>query len=237
MTIFSASCRWPAQPRRSTMQVQCSILQESYSLWSLKDTSACLHPPDLHGYKLTQTNKSDIIWLYTFTHPFKMFKLTYRAHAWHILQVWQSKWPHLKMVSCQTLSKYPQCSYILHTCQPIYSPQRHSSPNRFEWWYDDEYTCPLPSAITLSYAFSIPTKVTEFGHTPSCCICRNSSSAFCLAYIFTCPNIMVLQVTTTWDGILLNTPQASSRLPHFAYMSTKLFPTKISDLQPLWMSC
>jgi hypothetical protein len=48
---------------------------------------------------------------------------------------------------------------------------------------------------------------------------------------------MVLQVTTTWDGILLNTPQASSRLPHFAYMSTKLFPTKISDLQPLWMSC
>jgi hypothetical protein len=27
------------------------------------------------------------------------------------------------MASCQTLSKYPQCSYILHTCQPIYSPQ------------------------------------------------------------------------------------------------------------------
>jgi len=41
----------------------------------------------MHGYKLTQTNKSDIIWLYTFTHPFKMFKLPYHAHAWHILQV------------------------------------------------------------------------------------------------------------------------------------------------------
>ncbi len=48
---------------------------------------------------------------------------------------------------------------------------------------------------------------------------------------------MVVQVTIFQDGILLNTLQASSRLPHFAYLSTKLFPTKTSDSQPLWMSC
>jgi hypothetical protein len=30
----------------------------------------------------------------------------------------------------------------------------------------------------LAHAFSNLTKVTEFGHTPSWCICRNSSSAF-----------------------------------------------------------
>jgi len=40
-----------------------------------------------------------------------------------------------------------------------------------------------------------------------------------------------------WGGILLNTLQASSMLPHFAYMSTKLLPTKTSNSQPVWMSC
>jgi hypothetical protein len=44
----------------------------------------------------------------------------------------------------------------------------------------------------------------------------------------------IVQVTFQ-DGNLLNTFQASSMLPHFAYMSTKLLPTKTSDLQLLWM--
>jgi hypothetical protein len=58
-----------------------------------------------------------------------------------------------------------------------------------------------------------PIKVIEIGSTP-CCICWNSSSSFCPQ--FTCPNIMAVQVVTFWDGILLNTLQASSMLPHFA---------------------
>ncbi len=53
----------------------------------------------------------------------------------------------------------------------------------------------------------------------------------------TCPNIMVIQVTTFQDGILLNTLKAPKMLPNFAYMSTKLLHTKTSDSQPLWMSC
>jgi hypothetical protein len=84
---------------------------------------------------------------------------------------------------------------------------------------------------------STPTKVTEFGCTPSCCICQNSSSAFCPCPHFTCPNTMALQVTTSQDGILWNTFQASSMPPHFAYMSTKQLPTKTSDSKPLWTIC
>jgi hypothetical protein len=34
---------------------------------------------------------------------------------------------------------------------------------------------------------------------------------------------MTFQVTRSQDGILLNTLQASSMLPHFSYMSTKLW--------------
>jgi hypothetical protein len=48
---------------------------------------------------------------------------------------------------------------------------------------------------------------------------------------------MVVQVTTSSDGILLNTIQTSSTPPHFAYMSTKLLLTKTSDSKPLWSIC
>jgi hypothetical protein len=51
------------------------------------------------------------------------------------------------------------------------------------------------------------------------------------------PPSMAFQVTIFWDGILLHTLQASSRLPHFAYMSMKLLPTKTSESYPLWMIC
>ncbi len=63
-------------------------------------------------------------------------------------------------------------------------------------------------ATMLAHAFSIPTKVTRFGRAPSCCICQNSSSVFCHCPHFTCPYIMVVQVTTSWDDIFLNALQA-----------------------------
>ncbi len=80
-------------------------------------------------------------------------------------------------------------------------------------------------------------KVISSGCTPSSHIC-----AKCLRASLPCPCManppsMAFQVTTPRDGILLNTLQASSMLPHFAYMSTKLLPTKTSDSKPLWMSC
>jgi hypothetical protein len=98
----------------------------------------------------------------------------------------------------------------------------------------------LPSsrAITLAHAFNTPTKVAKFDYTP-CCISQNKLNAFCPWLHCICPNIMVVQVTTSWDGILLNILQPSSMLPHFAYISTKLFPTNISSRPPSndWNSC
>jgi len=79
-------------------------------------------------------------------------------------------------------------------------------------------------------------KATSFCCTPShiCSKClRASLPCPCMAH----PPSMAFQVTTSWDAILLITLQASSMLPHFAYMSTKLFSTMTSDSQPLWMIC
>jgi hypothetical protein len=98
----------------------------------------------------------------------------------------------------------------------------------------------LPSsrAITVAHAFNTPTKVTKFDYTPSC-ISWNNLSAFCPWLHCICPNIMVVQVTTSQDGILLNISQTSSMLPHFAYIWTMLFPTNINSRPPSndWNSC
>ncbi len=131
-----------------------------------------------------------------------------------------------------TLSKSPQGSHILGECPPSYSSQRHQTHNHFEW-SAHEHSYPLHRATTLAHAFSTPTKVTEFGSTLSCCICQN---AFCTCPHFTCPislcsNWPRLEMACCWT--LSKCPQC----PHFAYMSTKLLPTKTSDQQPLWMSC
>ncbi len=70
------------------------------------------------------------------------------------------------------------------------------------WWWTH---LPSSRAAKLAHAFSTPTKETEPVRTLSGCICPNSSSAFCPWLHFTCPNTMAFQVTTSWDGILLNT--------------------------------
>jgi hypothetical protein len=99
----------------------------------------------------------------------------------------------------------------------------------------------LPSsrAITLAHAFNTPTKVTKFDYTRYCCIFQNNLSVFCPWLHCICPNIMVVQVTTSRDGILLNILQASSMLLHFAYLKTKLFPAIINTRPPSvdWNSC
>ncbi len=68
-----------------------------------------------------------------------------------------------------------------------------------------------------------------------CMLCnnQNNSDASCPWPHFKCPNIIAFQVTTSYDGILLDSLPASLRLPHFAYRSTELFPTKTWDPQPL----
>jgi hypothetical protein len=58
----------------------------------------------------------------------------------------------------------------------------------------------------------------------------------CLLHLphFTSPNPMVVQVTTFWDGILLNILQAST---FWTNMSTKLVPTNTYEFHPLSMVC
>jgi len=90
-------------------------------------------------------------------------------------------------------------------------------------------------ATKLANGFATPPKVTASGHPPSCCICWNSSSAFCPCPHFTCSKTMVVQETTSYDDISFNTLRAYSMLPHFAYMSTQLFTTKTSEYHPLSM--
>jgi hypothetical protein len=49
---------------------------------------------------------------------------------------------------------------------------------------------------------------------------------------------MAVQVTIAWDlASCWKLFKASSIVPHFTYMSTKLFPTKTSDLHPFLMIC
>jgi len=91
------------------------------------------------------------------------------------------------------------------------------------------------SAATVAHAFRIPTKVTGFGSTPSCCISSYSSNPFCPYPHFTYATITALQPTTSQVGILLKTLEASSMLPHLAYMSTRLVATNISDSYPRCM--
>ncbi len=169
------------------------------------------------------------------SHILSVEEFPYHGHAWHILQVWHSKRPHHVITSCWTVSKHLPCSHILHTCQPSYLPQKYLNPIHFDW-SPHEPTCPLSVQLCWHMHSALP-KVTESSCTPSCCIHGNSSSALWPCPHFTCPNIMVFQVTISCDGILLDTLPASSVHPHFAYMSTKLVPTKRSESHPLQMIC
>ncbi len=135
-----------------------------------------------------------------------------------------------------TRSEPPPCSHILHTCQWGYSHTKtfNSKPlSMICWWA----RLPLSSAATLAHALSTPMEVIWLGRPPSCCICWNSTNASWSCPHFICPNIIAVQETTLCNGILLNNLQASSMLLHLAYMSTRLFPTKMLDSQPLWTIC
>jgi hypothetical protein len=76
------------------------------------------------------------------------------------------------------------------------------------------------SATTLAHAFSTPRKATTTGNAPSSYICWNISNGFLLRPHLTCPNIMLVQATTSCECILSNTHNAPSMFLHLAYMST-----------------
>ncbi len=184
-----------------------------------------------------KTNKSHIIWLYTFfTHPLKMFKsfLSMPMHGtsskYGIGSNYISRW-HL-------VEHSPSILHAPTFCIHVHQATAHTNIWIPSIWMICSWAhLPSSSATKLAHAFSTPTKVTESDLKPCCCICWNSSNSFWPCPHFTCPNIMLFQMTTSQDSILLNTFQASSMLPNFAYMSTKLLPTKKSESHPLFMVC
>ncbi len=123
----------------------------------------------------------------------------------------------------------------VHQATPL---QRHLHSIHFQWSTHVLAHLASSRATMLANAFSTPTNITEFGRISSCCICWNNSIAFHLYLHFTCPNIMAVQVTTFWDGILLNTLQATSQGCHILHTCPpSCTPTKTSDSQPVWMIC
>ncbi len=96
-------------------------------------------------------------------------------------------------------------------------------------------------------------------HNPSCQVCmttswkkKKKSDIIWLYILFICstcwrvslpwpcmvnPLSKVFQETTPWDGILLNTLQASSMLPHLAYMSKRLLLTRAFDTKSIPIIC
>jgi hypothetical protein len=95
---------------------------------------------------------------------------------------------------------------------------------------------PSSSATTLTHAFNTATEIAEYSYILSSYTCWNSSNVFCPCPHFICPDIMAFQVNTYWDGILLNTLQASFMFPHFANINQVIphkdigIPSTFNDL-------
>ncbi len=216
------------------------MLQKSSRLWSLKNNSTCLHPLNMNGYKQTGDKQKKSCHL-AVQPSSQIHSKCLRAslpclcmaHPPSMVVQVTTSWDGILMNNFQVSSMLPHFAYMSTKLFPT-----KTSDKRPLWTICSWTHLPSSSTTTLAHAFSTPTKVAELGHTGSCCCCQHSCSVFWPCQHFPYPNIMLFQVITSWDGILLNTLQASSMLPHFAYMSIKLVPTKTSDLQPLiWMSC
>jgi len=131
----------------------------------------------------------------------------------------------------QASSMLPHFAYMLTKLLPTKTSD--SKPLwLMSWWTH------LPSSIAtmLAHAFSTPTKVTESGtHLPVAFV-EIVQVPSALAHISHVP----LSWCSKWPHFEMAscwTLQASSMLPHFAYMSTNLLPTKTSHSQLVWTSC
>ncbi len=130
-----------------------------------------------------KTDKSAIISLYAFfTHLFGNVKsfLTMPMHGtsskYGIPKDHISRW-HFVEHSPSILHAPTFCIHV-NQAMPYKTSESHPL-----WMVCSWVHLPSSSATILAY--------TELGSTSSCCICSNSSSAFCLCPHLTCPTIMV----------------------------------------------
>ncbi len=142
---------------------------------------------------------------------------------------------HLKMASCWTLSKHPQCAptFWIHV--------NHANPNKdisLATILNDLLmnTPASSSTATLAHELSIPTKVTESSCPLRCCLCWNSSSVSYPCPHFTHPNIMVVPVTTFQNGILMKTFQVLLN-QHMLITWTEVNLSGLIPCSICWKSC
>jgi hypothetical protein len=134
------------------------------------------------------------------------------------------------MASCWTFSQhFPTPTFCIHGNQINPNKKSHSQPF---WMFYTWTHLPFSNTTMSAHAFSSPKKIIEFGCIPSCCICPNSSITSYPCPHFTCPNIMVVELTTFWKGISWTFSKHSlgSHILHTCPPSYSL-----SNLQPLLM--
>ncbi len=131
---------------------------------------------------------------------------------------------------------------ILHV--PTFCIHANQFIARKDIWIPSTFNNPLMNTPALLKCLCVGTCIQHphksnkvRSHIDLYCICWSSSSAFYLCAHFIYPNIMVVQVTTSQDGIFFNTLSASSMLAHFTYMSIKLLPASTFEFHPLSMIC
>ncbi len=201
-----------------TFQVSRNCIDHDH--WS--DNSACLHLPNLQCYKLTEDKQK---WYHLVVHLLHTSvqngeEFLYYAHVWHILQVWHSKWPHPEMAFWWTLSKLPPCSHILHTC-----------------WFKLFHRKKSDSHV-IWVIFSWEQPALFKGNHAGICIQHPHKSnrvwlhTFPIGFVkevpvpFALQCIMVVQVTTFQDGILLKTLQASKQCSRILHTCQPSYPHK-----------
>ncbi len=148
---------------------------------------------------------------------------TFHMSQFHGLVELGFKWPYYVMASCWTLSEHLLCSYIWHTCQPVYSPTKGSASQPL--WMISSWACqPSSSASELAHPLSTRMKVNMSGFVPFCCICWKNLTVFscCLAltyltsllfheklFNFTLPGAMAAAFAQTHKGFCQLTSQSA----------------------------
>ncbi len=110
---------------------------------------------------------------------------------WHLVEHYVGAWAS---------SVLPHFAYMSTKILPTKAYESHPLSTICTWAH-----LPSSRATILAHAINTLTKIMIFCHTPR--ISWKSCNDFYPWPHFTCPIIMAIQMTTSWDGILLNTPK------------------------------
>ncbi len=129
----------------------------------------------------------------------------------------------------------PPCSHILHTCQPSHFSKTHWLPTTY-----DDLLLSMPALFNCNYTSTCVQHLHKSYriclHTFLLHLFKIAPVPFALAHISHVPTSQHSKRPHFMRTFCQNTLQASSMLPHFPHMSTKLFPTEVADSQHFELS-